>query len=150
MKIPDEINEAIKITYQVLKRVHPDININDDSTLWGYCYEASSILSNALYKLSGISGTIVHGEIAHNPRCKSQYWDYEHTWVEYKGWTIDITCGQFRHIILNIPSVYIKHGKHKWFLLDKNNFYLKHRYDWVYNIEYNLMGKISDKLRGGK
>ena len=148
--IPDEIQQGIEVTIGVLQRTHPEFNPNIDSTYMGLCNEASDIFIKAMKSITGKEGKMIHGEIAHNSRVLSKFWDIEHTWVKYDGYYVDITLGQFRDLIPDIPSVYISKRKPKWFLPDEDNWHLK-----VQHFQYQTKGAISDflyriKHRGGQ
>jgi len=151
--IPEDIQKGIDITIEVLRRMHPEFNPNDDKTYVGLCNEASGIFLSIMKKLYGEDGELIHGEIRHNSNTKSSYWDVEHTWVKYKKYYIDITCGQFRGIIKDIPSNYIGRVEPRWFIKDKDNLALKS--DLCMKLLYKIKAPISDlihkiKVRGGK
>lgn len=143
--IPEDIQKGIDITIEVLQRRYPNFNPNKDTTYSGLCNDASNVFIQAMENITGIKGKMIHGEIKHNSNVLSQYWEVEHTWVKYDKYYVDITCGQFRNIISNVPSIYVSKRPPKWFLPDSKNLYLI-----VYKIQYKWKGSISDFIYKAK
>lgn len=145
--IPEDIQKGIDVTIGVLQRRYPSFNPNSDSSFIGLCNETSDIFLKAMKNISDKDGKIIHGEIRHNAKTHSSYWDVEHTWVKYQGYYIDLTCGQFRNIIRGIPSQYVSKRSPKWFLPDKKNWSLHSKLCFwlLYHIKAPICDFIYDK-----
>jgi hypothetical protein len=96
----------------------------------GLCNEASQSFINRINKLNQAIGSeiyckMIHGELRHTPRVKSEYWSYEHTWVvmiiDKYTFYIDITSSQFKWLFKDIPDYYISTREPKWYLPDYEN-----------------------------
>lgn len=133
-------------------------DVYDRPDFWGLCNIAADLLEDEIDSIFNENGIkiyeyeIIHGEMRHNPRIRSDYWELEHTWARVKvdGYTIylDPTSAQFRDLFTDIPDYYISTKKPKWYYPDENNpAFMVKRDDWtecIRVIQYKLWGRMSD------
>lgn len=144
---PDEVGGTITLCKEAVIRTRLNMQsmYYDNPNLTGLCDIAVDMFCNQATKLYehynlgyGHGATtefnVIYGEIRHNPRTLSEYWESEHVWVRVETEEfghgnkeivyVDPTCGQFKGIIKGLDlNYYVGSRPPKWFIPDSKNPY---------------------------
>ena len=148
MKPMPSKEEVLKLVHELsiyTERYHRNIVLDDENDLGRYGYVPSMFMNDLnkyIEKKHGIisSTYIIHGELRHTPRIKSEYWVTQHKWLvmEYYGYYIyiDPISSQFNKLFNDIPDFYVSIEQPKWY------------YSYIQNIAYTKLGiKLNRSVR---
>ncbi|ELY4607631.1 hypothetical protein SMZ84_001941 [Cronobacter turicensis] len=102
MSIPDQ-NDILLACKEVRKNFEENQSIRSKRFPTGWCGDASVELKKVLKRKFGIDADLCSGDLYPSHEITR----YNHMWLEYENYIIDITADQFNHLNFNNPAVMV-------------------------------------------